>query len=463
MNIGRDWHATYLTDRVVMAAAQRHANTTGDDGYASAATLALTMAPGITSSAAIGARAVLAPGADALDEIEEDQLADASWQGYYSNPGIAPGNHDMAPSMTRRTRLGEKIRPDLICPACCERKGLPEESGVQRQVYRCTEADCRSPLWEYVPPVDDDDYATSFEPYLDDEGQPFDPDSISIEATLIGPGGMVLHLTPSADCRPDQGPFTDMILPPWSCPACDPQGARAAPPDAAHRCPHCDRAWVYGPSSAVGPPLGGPIDPQDPRAVWTPITDPQQRADFAARLASVMGIPGEMLVPDSVTEQAQHGAAVDAAAQVRATTPPDVTAEVRALLNLDPGLSMLEAIRRLAARVASESCQAAAREFDRQIVHGGGWVDAHATPQQALAERREAEAELLEALGRVSAGRVHVGDALTDGLQEARRQQLVTADLPRRDQPRLRPLMRLTNLGRVELRRLQQRVRQGLI
>lgn len=454
----RDWHATYLTDRVVMAAAARHANTTGDDGYAAAATLALSMAPAITSSAAIGARAILAPGADALDEIEEAQLAHASWRGYYDNPGIDADNHDMAPSMTRRARPEEKIRPDLICPSCCRRRGQPEESGVQRQVYRCTESDCPAPLWEYIPPVDDDTHETHFAPGGFAEG------------VLIGPGGQVYSLVDRAwideavscgrdDCPycqgtvhspPDQGPFTDAVLPPWPCPRCDPQGARAAPPDAAHRCPHCGRAWTYSPDSAGGPPL----NPGDPAAVWAPVSDPQRRADAMAHIASVMGIPPEVLASaPAATEVAQ---------------PRDITAEVHALLNIDPGLSIIGAIQRLAARVASEVEQAAAFAFDRQLLHGEGGIDTHGTPEQAWEQRRETEAQLLAVLERVSAGRVHVGEASIGGMQVAWRQQLVTVNPPRhgmsvRDQSRLRPLVRLTNLGRMELRRLRQRARQGLI
>lgn len=321
----RDWHASYLSDRVVMAAAQRHANTTGDDGYATAATLALTLSPAITSLQAIGARAILAPGADALHETEEAYLHGASSLGYYNNPGIGYDNHDMAPSMTRRALPGEKIRPDLICPACCRRRGQPEESGVQRQVYRCTESDCPAPLWEYVPPTDGDCYETDYG--FDD---PADEFYAPVGMILISSGGQVTPLATGAWID-EAFVNTHIPLPPASCPRCGPDDARTATPDVAHRCPRCSRAWAYSPGASGGPAL----DPSESGVSWQPVTDAQHRANAMARLASVMGIPEGLLAPAPVAEQ------------VRAVGPRDITTEVHALLDLDPGLSMIAAIQRL--------------------------------------------------------------------------------------------------------------------
>jgi hypothetical protein len=144
----RDFHATYLTDPTAMAAAQRMAATTGEDGWAAAWTLAQTLPPAFSSHDAAGAREILAP-STRLSVPEEAGLRRASSRGYYRNPNIALGNSDMAPSMVRQARPGETVRPDLRCPPCCGRAGEPEESGMPGQVYRCT--DCGH-SWEYQPP-----------------------------------------------------------------------------------------------------------------------------------------------------------------------------------------------------------------------------------------------------------------------------------------------------------------------
>lgn len=71
----RDWHATYLDDRVTMAAAHRHVATTGEDGWAAAAQLAHHIEPGLGNWDAVGAAAVLAPGKAERDENRwNDQL-----------------------------------------------------------------------------------------------------------------------------------------------------------------------------------------------------------------------------------------------------------------------------------------------------------------------------------------------------------------------------------------------------
>lgn len=144
----RDWHATYLTDPTAMAAAQRMAATTGEDGWAAAYTLAQTLPPAFSSHDAAGAREILAP-STRLSAPEEAGLRLASSAGYYRGPNIGLGNSDMAPSMARQARPGETVRPDLRCPPCCDKAGEPEESGMPGQVYRCT--DCGH-SWKYQPP-----------------------------------------------------------------------------------------------------------------------------------------------------------------------------------------------------------------------------------------------------------------------------------------------------------------------
>jgi hypothetical protein len=160
---GRDWHATYLTDPRAMDAARARAVRHGEDGWSAAYTVALTLPAAPGSHAATGARDVLVP--DTLpDAAELTRLADATPTdpdvtgtigGYYDEPNIDYDNRDMAPSMTRRARPDEVIRPDLRCPACCASAGDPEETGMPEQVYRCTE--CHE-LWEYVPGVDGGGY-----------------------------------------------------------------------------------------------------------------------------------------------------------------------------------------------------------------------------------------------------------------------------------------------------------------
>jgi hypothetical protein len=144
----RDFHATYLTDPTAMAAAQRMAATTGEDGWAAAWTLAQTLPPAFSSHDAAGAREILAP-STRLSAPEEAGLRRASSVGYYRDPNIGLGNSDMAPSMVRQARPGETVRPDLRCPPCCDAAGEPEESGMPGQVYRCTAC---GHSWEYQPP-----------------------------------------------------------------------------------------------------------------------------------------------------------------------------------------------------------------------------------------------------------------------------------------------------------------------
>lgn len=156
--MGRDWHATYLTDARAMAAARERAMRTGDDGWATAYTLALTLPPASGSHDAVGARDILVPqtlpDAGELARLAHATPADPDANhlgGYYEEPNIAVGNLDLSPSMTRRAKPGEVIRPDLKCPACCAADGEPEQSGMQQQTYRCTA--CHE-LWNYVPGVD---------------------------------------------------------------------------------------------------------------------------------------------------------------------------------------------------------------------------------------------------------------------------------------------------------------------
>lgn len=156
----RDFHAAYLTDPRAMDAARDRAVRHGEDGWAAAYTVALTLPAGPGAHAATGARDVLVPqtlpDADELARLEYATSGDDECGGYYDEPGIAYDNPDMAPSMTRRPRDGELIRPDLRCPKCCEVAGESEELGVPYQTYRCT--GCRE-LWNYVPPTDDDEHA----------------------------------------------------------------------------------------------------------------------------------------------------------------------------------------------------------------------------------------------------------------------------------------------------------------
>lgn len=69
-----DWHATFLDDRVTMAAAQRHATATGEDGWAAAVALAGRVEPGLGNRDAIGAAAVIAP------ERAREKAAEDEWQ-----------------------------------------------------------------------------------------------------------------------------------------------------------------------------------------------------------------------------------------------------------------------------------------------------------------------------------------------------------------------------------------------
>lgn len=156
-----DWHATFLTDPRTMAAARERALRTGEDGWAAAYTLALTMPPAPGSLQAGWARDVLAP--DTLPDAAElarleraTPEGDDAPSGYYGEPNIDFDNPDMSVSMVRRARPDETVRPDLRCPACCASAGDPEEVGMVNQAYRCTEC---SQSWEYVPEVDGcDDY-----------------------------------------------------------------------------------------------------------------------------------------------------------------------------------------------------------------------------------------------------------------------------------------------------------------
>lgn len=153
--MARDWHATYLTDQRAMDAVRDRAVRHGDDGWAAAYTIALTLPAAPGSHAATGARDVLVP--DTLPDTSElarlanatpeDPLAAGTHGGYYGEPNIAHDNHDMAPSMVCRVRPDEVVRPDLRCPPCCVSVGEPEEVGMPGQVYRCTEC---GQLWESV-------------------------------------------------------------------------------------------------------------------------------------------------------------------------------------------------------------------------------------------------------------------------------------------------------------------------
>lgn len=131
---GRDWHATYLTDPRVMAAAQARVAETGEDGWAAAYTLALSMPPAFGCYDAVGARDVLVP--DSLPDLVELEGLERSEHGYYgaSAGNIDVGNADLMVSMLRRARPGEKVRPDLVCPHC---RGPEDDTGVVNQVYRC--------------------------------------------------------------------------------------------------------------------------------------------------------------------------------------------------------------------------------------------------------------------------------------------------------------------------------------
>jgi hypothetical protein len=160
-----DWHASYLTDPRTMAAARERAMRTGEDGWAAAYTLALTMPPAPGSLQAGWARDVLVPDTlpddDELVRLERATPADdEAPSGYYSEPNIGLDNPDMPASMVRRARPDETIRPDLRCPACCASAGEPEEVGMAYQAYRCPAC---SQSWEYTSPdVDnDDDHSSS--------------------------------------------------------------------------------------------------------------------------------------------------------------------------------------------------------------------------------------------------------------------------------------------------------------
>lgn len=155
-----DWHASYLTDPRTMAAARERAMRTGEDGWAAAYTLALTMPPAPGSLQAGWARDVLVPDTlpddDELVRLERATPADdEAPSGYYGEPNIGLDNPDMPASMVRRARPNETIRPDLRCPKCCQAAGCDDETGMPFQVYRCTEC---GQSWEYLSPdVDDDD------------------------------------------------------------------------------------------------------------------------------------------------------------------------------------------------------------------------------------------------------------------------------------------------------------------
>jgi hypothetical protein len=186
-----------------MAAARDRVTTTGEDGWAAAYTLALTLPPASGCYDAVGARDVLVP--DTLpDEFELARLERATPEeddesgGYYGEPNIDHGNLDMAHSMVRRARPSETVRPDLRCPKCCQAAGDEDEAGMPGQVYRCT--DCGD-SWEYhSPSVSEDD--------------PFDPDEALLTAMPLGirervrafrarwaPQGVTLHVqwTPASE------------------------------------------------------------------------------------------------------------------------------------------------------------------------------------------------------------------------------------------------------------------------
>jgi hypothetical protein len=153
----RDWHATYLTDPRAMAAARDRVTATGEDGWAAAYTLALTLPPASGCYDAVGARDVLVPDtlpdADELARLER-ATPNEGGGGYYGEPNISFDNPDMAHSMVRRALPHEKIRPDLRCPKCCQAAGDADEAGMPGQVYRCT--DCPE-SWEYRAPADQDE------------------------------------------------------------------------------------------------------------------------------------------------------------------------------------------------------------------------------------------------------------------------------------------------------------------
>jgi transposase-like protein len=260
----RDWHATYLTDPGTMTAARRRAAETGEDGWAAAATLAISMPPASFASIdAFGAREILYP-SSVLNDTELDRLGEAAESGYYVDRNLTDCNHDLAASMSRPADPGRKVRPDLPCPRCCEKTGRPEETGVQLQEYRCPQ--CHE-LWKYVPPVDPDaEYSTDYE-----SGHFVDrADAHALHHAL--------HLAVQAGMLP--------------CPGCMDGGAH---PDArvgqVYRCPGCGRRWGCAAQPQPGQRMRL-LDSTDEREA--------AQAAFLGQLSEVLDLPGHMLVP--VTE-----------------------------------------------------------------------------------------------------------------------------------------------------------------
>lgn len=409
----RDWYAAFLTDRVTMDAARRRATQTGDDGWAAAFEVAATVAPGLSSHLATGARAIIAPGADGLDELEEQRLQIASTFGYYPDPNISGGNADMSASMTRRLRPGEQVLPDLICPDCCLKQARDPESGVQRQAYRCPQ--CRQ-AWEYVPPVDDDTYATAFAP-LEGSGVAFIP--------MGGLSGISIGWS-CGQCDSCRAEAAGQPLP-MVCPRClgdmpaEAQGGRL------YSCPACERYWLVRRSEQDCTPPPELFDEGSVATLVSPDgvqqelfrTSGERMAELASR---VFGIPMSVLAraQGRIEEMAQ---CVEASA--------------------------------LAVHVENQIRSAQADALTR------AWF-----PELEVEplNERDAAVAMRDFLQAVALGKVRIADA--DGWPElapARRRQWVVVPLwlGGRMSGRTQRLLHLTQLGRMELYRLRRELRQS--